>query len=209
VFVEDWILDRGPEASWIAATNLSARLGLSVSMVEKHRRALLALGFYFVVRRPGCKSDGWVPTLPLGCRHRGTSVDDIQATARRIEALVRGELFAIEAKGTPDGGSRPTASGVFEPTARGALIPTAQGAMRTGGPSLIEVQLRKQPLALPQDRTRVGASAPKAEQEGDDLEPLTPRAIDQRPADEVTDEGFAAIAKIRQRQAEARKAASL
>jgi len=96
VWVEDWILDRGPEASWISATNLAARLGMSKDNVEQHRRDLLALGFYYVVRRIGAKSDGWVPTLPLGCRHHGSTPADILATAARIDAIISGTVRAIE-----------------------------------------------------------------------------------------------------------------
>jgi len=88
VWVKDWILDRGPDASWISASNLAARVGMSRDNVEQHRRWLLALGFYHVVRRAGSKSDGWVPTLPLGCRHHGTSPADVQATTEREPKLV-------------------------------------------------------------------------------------------------------------------------
>lgn len=191
VFVEDWILDQGPEGAWASATVLAARLGMSKDNVEQHRRWLLSVGFYHVVRRAGAKSDGWVPTLPLGCRHHGTTPADIQATAARIDALVTGTVLPVEggvAATAKRGAARPTSRGAVESATRGA----AQSATLAGGAPLIQTLIQPpsngQTLALPEDRTREGAYAPK-EQEEQEPEP-TPRAIDQRPRREVEEEGW-------------------
>lgn len=177
VFVEDWILDRGPEASWIAASKLAMRLGMSKDNVEKHRRRLLELGFYHVVRREGAESDGWVPTLPLGCRHHGTSVEDVANTAARIDAYLTGQVRHISGApgaatrgqprsatgGVPDGAT----GGAVQYATRGVL-PARRGG-KEGGP-LIQ-SANAQALALPEDATRESAIAPKLEQEGPPREP--------------------------------------
>lgn len=207
VWVEDWILDRGPEASWISATHLAARLGMSKENVEQHRRHLLSLGFYHVVRRIGAKSDGWVPTLPLGCRHHGTTVEAIQETAQRIDALVTGSVRPIE-----NGIGRSAPSGVAPPARRGVAGSASSGVVDSAMPRpLIQNLSEGQPLTPSQDRTRVGARAPKAEKEAvqeplseseeKNWEPIT-RPADQRPADDVTNDGMGEIRrKIQFREA--------
>lgn len=177
VFVEDWILDRGPEASWISASNLAARLGMSKDNVEKHRRRLKELGFYHVVRREGADSDGWVPTLPLGCRHHGTSVEDIANTAARIDAYLTGQVRHIHgAAGDATSGRRQGATGgVPDGATHGApqyatpaLLPARRGGKEGG--SLIQAST-SQTLALPEDGAREGAHALEGEQEGAQREP--------------------------------------
>lgn len=209
VWVEDWILDRGPEASWISGSNLAARLGVSRETVERHRRALAALGFYHVVKRVGCRTNGWVPTLPLGCRHHGTSLESIQATAARIDAIVGGKLSSIE-----DGVRGAARDGVRDAAAtgvKGAAIDGVTGAATHGvsRAPLIQNLSAGQALVLPEDRARVSAYAPKPKQEGrlaaerstpdfpEEFPEPIPRAIDQRPADEVTNEGFERIRQQR------------
>jgi hypothetical protein len=208
VFVEDWILDNSPDGAWISGSNLAARLGMSRDTVERHRRWLLSLGFYHVVRRAGCKSDGWVPTLPLGCRHRGTSPADIQATAARIDALLSGTVLPVEggvpAFATRRGGTHAANDGGTHAANNGGT----HAAIRAGGvQSLIQHPSEGQALALPVDRARDGAFAPGGEQEEQEGEPK-PRAIDQRPAAEVTDEGFRDLRRRRQEWKDAAKGAA-
>lgn len=175
VWIEDWILDAGPEASWISATNLAQRLGLSKESIEAHRRWLKGLAFYFVVERRGARSNGWVPTVPAFLAPRGTTVEAVNASAARIAAYVRGELGDIGSGGDPTtkrGVPGPTTSGVGGSTRRGvaANATSKEGSVRegVGGASLSQHSGEAQLFVSPADHEtsgRVGASAPEAEQE--------------------------------------------
>lgn len=179
VWVEDWILDAGPEASWISAPNLAQRLGLSRESIEAHRRWLKGLAFYFVVERRGARSNGWVPTVPAFLAPRGTTVDAVTESAARIAAYVRGELGDIGSGGDPNakrGVAGHTTSGVESPTKRGvaANATSKEGSVRegVGGASLSQYSGEAQ-LFVPtedQERKRVGASAPETEQEARTIE---------------------------------------
>lgn len=171
VFIEDWILDRGPEGAWLAAPKLAVRLGMSKDNVEKHRRRLLELGFYYVVRREGARSDGWIPTLPLGCRHHGTTPEDIQNTAARIDAYLSGQVRHISGGlggatsgarqaaigGVPDGAT----SGATQYATRGVL-PARRGGVRGGS---LPQAVQSQTLVPPEVAARESARAPEAEEE--------------------------------------------
>jgi len=177
VFIEDWILDRGPEGAWASAAVLAARLGMSKDNVEKHRRRLLELGFYVVVRREGAKSDGWVPTLPLGCRHHGTSVEDVANTAARIDAYLSGQVHHI--RGVPGGAesgvTRSGSRGVPQSATSGVLHaatirrPLAGGGGKEGGTLIQPAQAET--LVPARDSEQESARALELEQEGPPREP--------------------------------------
>lgn len=63
VWMEDWILDRGPEGSWLAHAQLAERLHLSAETVEAYRRRLEWWGLYWRHPRPGARSPGWCPMI--------------------------------------------------------------------------------------------------------------------------------------------------
>lgn len=204
VFIEDWLLDRGPEGAWASATVIAARLGMSKDNVEKHRRRLYELGFYHVIRREGAQSDGWVPTLPLGCRHHGTSVEDIANTAARIDAYLSGQVTHIS--GAPGGateGRRGSAtSGVPDSATHGApqyatrgVLPARRGGVRGG--ALVEADTSKT-LATPEDTARESAHAPELQQEGAPREPTRAERVqmaeaDAKEAEEVRRRGWQLI----------------
>jgi hypothetical protein len=191
VFVEDWILDRGPEGAWISAAHLAERLGMSTRNVELHRRRLRELGFYVVIPRHGGRTDGWIPTLPLGAQIHGVRPADVADAATRIDALLAGTLEALSSRR-----SRVRS----EPEVHDAMN-TKPASPRTRSPlraereadfapparsvPLIQHLSEGQTLALPEDRTRVSAHALEAEQEGQ-----TPPASEERPAAQVEADGW-------------------
>ncbi len=102
VWLEDYALDHGPEGSWISAAHLAARVGLSKDNIERHRRRLAELGLYYVIRRPGARADGWVPTLPLFCVPvLRPTVDQVMTCANQLDQLLEGANGA--AHGSADG----------------------------------------------------------------------------------------------------------
>src|SRR5258708_5571316 len=67
VWMEDWTLDRGGEGCWLSHAQLGERLGMTDNAVQAHRTALADLELYERIKRPGARSPGWRPRLPLQC----------------------------------------------------------------------------------------------------------------------------------------------
>lgn len=125
VWLEDHALDQGPEGAWISAANLGARLGLAKESVERHRRSLLKLGLYHVVRRPGARADGWVPTLPAIC------IPPLRPT---VDHIMTGAAHLDQWLGVPNGVTADAMHGVMDDaTMAQSVTPLAPEARRAEG----------------------------------------------------------------------------
>lgn len=196
VWLEDHAFDRGPEGAYVSAASVAARWGGSIApkTVELARNRLKLLGLHEKVPRPGARNVfGWFAILPAGClpaRERTTSAE-VDRLARRLDDHIQrvGDLRLEGGQSDVGAAVRPLPGQRPDHRRDSGHVAAALGGRGEGSAS-VETSESSFPPAVKQ--VGMGAHAPELQ----DGEP-EPRAIDMRPADEVTDDGFADLARRR------------
>lgn len=211
VWLEDWNLD-GPEGSYIRPEGLAERIGLTAATVERYRKYLLSLGLYRRIPRTGSKNGaGWRPILPERFVPSSERPDPTEITrlALALGVVVRERAPGKEGPKSLDSGNRlpdsrerapalggvgggaPTSASQGEATLHPAYIKEKDGVSPYGQKS----KDGDEPQGVLPQNTEPSSPA----QNGLVVNPeeLVPRPIDQRPASEVTEEGFARLREQR------------
>lgn len=221
VWMEDWTLDRGGEGCWLSHAQIGERLGMTGHAVQYHRGRLADVGLYERMKRPGARSPGWRPCWPAGLPVLATqrpSPLEVAKARTFLDLHLRGK--GLTARPPDDGGQtlRVRPPDVQSPAPRLSPPPStafdSQGE-RPHSTALSSTGNRVSPLG-PESKAIEGVDLPQSvlpsirprssESESEietDIEPQ-PRAIDQRPRQEVEAEGWE---KLRQRHAERRRQA--
>jgi len=230
VWLEDHAFDRGPEGAYVSAASVAARWGGSIApkTVELARNRLKLLGLHDKIARVGARNVfGWFAILPPGCspaRER-TTTEEVARLARRLDDHVRrvGDLRLESGQSPAPPAVRPLPPQRADHRRDSGLGAAALGGRGEGSASAATSESSFPPVVkqdgvgshepeIPEDGGR--RLAAERSTPGSQQELPAPRAIDLRPADEVTDEGFAEMRRRRaawQTEAEAarrRKAAS-
>lgn len=210
VWMEDWTLDRGGEGCWLPHADLGKRLGMTDNAVQAHRSALEGLQLYERIKRPGARSPGWRPRLPLQChlqsqRPSPATVDQarqfLEAHLRQMglrppdhsRAVLRTEGLSSETRSAKVSGRASTA---FDSQA--VKQPSTAYSLKGSRVSSHEPEAEAIEAGLPQS---VLPSNPNLSSESEIG--LETRPIDQRPSNEVFEEGVAGIRERLRAQARA------
>lgn len=203
VWMEDWTLDRGGEGCWLSHDQMGERLGMTGHAVQYHRTRLEALGLYQRLKRPGARSPGWRPIVPSQCLLRTQRPTPIEVDRARtfLDLALRGK----------DPTARLSGPGDQTLKVRRPDIESLPVRVSTRLSTAFDSQTVKQPsTALDVEGNGVSACAPESKAiEGGDLpqsvlpsngQPSSeieidsqPRALDQRPSDEVFEEKMATL----------------
>jgi hypothetical protein len=218
VWMEDWTMDRGGEGCWLSHGQLGERLGMTGHAVQYHRTRLEAWGLYERIKRPGARSPGWRPVVPVQCQLRTQRPTPAEVAKARtfLDLALRGKDPAGR---LPDRGSQTSKTrrpdSQSPPARLSTVLSTAFDSQAVKQPSTALDSEGNRVSSIEQGQEAIDGhtgEGPILPQNGhsdsklsSDLDPK-PRPIDERPRQEVEEEGWE---RLRARHAEKRRQAGL
>jgi hypothetical protein len=196
VWMEDWILDHGPEGSWLNHAKLGARLGLEAETVETYRRRMERWGLYWRHPRPDGRSPGWCPMIAKKYWPQSQRPDDVAAAVTVLDTALRlagaprgGSTSAAKRRGVtpqtadndPPGSGPPSADADRTPVCLGADNGAEEARLASTAFDLDSLGEHSPSTALSSTGTRVSPLGPKAKAIDPALD-LTLRLIERRVA---------------------------
>lgn len=212
--MEDWSLDRGGEGCFLTHAQLGERLNLTENAVQIHRSWMAKRGLYERIKRPGDRTPGWRPVVPVHCRMQSQRPTPEQVSKARTFLDLHLQAVPGTGPGRAGEGSNPSRGrGQPVPQKVSQILSTAFDSQPLTNPSTaLSFEGSKAYGNAPESKAIQGGDLPQSvlpskpglSSESESETQFQPRPIDERPRQQVEDEGWE---KLRRAHAERKKQA--